>query len=77
MRTRPPVDAVQRVVPESQSATPTCHIELIHDGNLRGEWDSDRLTQVTSNLLGNSIQHGAMDQPIRVELDGKQPARVS
>ena len=28
-------------------------------GDLRGEWDTDRLTQVVSNLVGNAIQHGS------------------
>jgi serine/threonine protein kinase len=27
-------------------------------GDLRGEWDADRLEQVVSNLVGNAIQHG-------------------
>ena len=27
-------------------------------GDLRGEWDADRLAQVVSNLVGNAIQHG-------------------
>jgi signal transduction histidine kinase len=27
-------------------------------GDLRGEWDPDRLIQVVSNLVGNAIQHG-------------------
>jgi signal transduction histidine kinase len=27
-------------------------------GDLRGEWDTDRLSQVVSNLVGNAIQHG-------------------
>jgi signal transduction histidine kinase len=27
-------------------------------GDLRGEWDVDRLTQVVSNLVANAIQHG-------------------
>ena len=27
-------------------------------GDLRGEWDTDRMAQVLSNLVGNAIQHG-------------------
>ena len=27
-------------------------------GDLRGEWDADRLVQVVSDLVGNAIQHG-------------------
>ena len=27
-------------------------------GDLRGEWDADRLEQVVSNLVGNAIQYG-------------------
>lgn len=27
-------------------------------GDLLGEWDSDRLAQLVSNLVGNAIQHG-------------------
>jgi signal transduction histidine kinase len=28
-------------------------------GDLRGEWDADRLAQVVSNLIGNAIEHAA------------------
>ena len=28
-------------------------------GDLRGQWDADRLAQVVSNLVGNAIQHGS------------------
>src|SRR5438270_2620707 len=34
-------------------------IALHATGDLRGEWDTDRLAQVVSNLLGNALQHGA------------------
>lgn len=33
-------------------------VQLQADGDLRGEWDPDRLAQVVSNLVGNAIQHG-------------------
>jgi len=34
-------------------------VRLQAGGDLRGEWDPDRLTQVVSNLVGNAIQHGS------------------
>jgi signal transduction histidine kinase len=33
-------------------------VQLQAEGDLRGEWDPDRLAQVVSNLVGNAIQHG-------------------
>jgi signal transduction histidine kinase len=33
-------------------------LQLQVSGDLRGEWDADRLGQVVSNLVGNAIQHG-------------------
>lgn len=35
-------------------------------GDLRGEWDGDRIAQVVSNLLANAIQHCAPGQPITI-----------
>jgi signal transduction histidine kinase len=37
-------------------------------GDLRGEWDADRLAQVVSNLVGNAIQHGG-GTPITLTAD--------
>jgi signal transduction histidine kinase len=45
-------------------------------GDTQGRWDSERLAQVVSNILGNALKHGAADAPIRVRLDGSQPAEV-
>lgn len=33
-------------------------VRLDCSGDLRGEWDTDRMAQVLSNLVGNAIQHG-------------------
>ena len=46
------------VLLEVQAAHPTAIVRFESDGDLMGEWDSDRLVQVLSNLLGNAIQHG-------------------
>jgi signal transduction histidine kinase len=46
------------VVDEIQSANPAVVIGLAAGGDLRGEWDGERLSQVISNLVTNAIQHG-------------------
>jgi signal transduction histidine kinase len=33
-------------------------VQLHASGDLRGEWDTDRLAQVVSNLVGNAVKHG-------------------
>ena len=33
-----------------------------------GLWDTDRLAQVVSNLVGNALEHGAPDRPVTVRL---------
>jgi signal transduction histidine kinase len=48
----------QEVVREIQSAHPAAIVRFESTGDLSGDWDSDRLAQVLSNLLGNAIQHG-------------------
>jgi len=46
-------------------------IELVASGDLRGEWDGDRISQVVSNLVRNAIDHGARDKPITVTVRGR------
>jgi signal transduction histidine kinase len=43
---------------EIQVSQPDTVVRLEHGGDLRGEWDPDRLAQVISNLVVNAIQHG-------------------
>jgi signal transduction histidine kinase len=43
---------------EIRAGQPDALVRLDVRGDLRGEWDADRLEQVVSNLLGNAIQHG-------------------
>ena len=67
---------VDRVVREHQVAFPKRHIDLRRAGDLVGDYDADRFAQVTSNLIGNALQHGKPDEPIEVTLDGTSPAQV-
>ncbi len=53
------------------------HATLERVGDLVGYWDTDRLSQVLSNLLGNAIQHGTPEQPITVKIDGSQPNELT
>ncbi len=57
-------------VQELEATAPTSPIEVSAHGDLHGEWDSDRLAQVLSNLLSNALQHGEHGQPVEVFVDG-------
>jgi signal transduction histidine kinase len=43
---------------EIRAGDPEAVLRLQMSGDLRGEWDADRLEQVVSNLVGNAIQYG-------------------
>ncbi len=44
---------------EIRAAQPDAVLQLHVSGDLRGEWDADRLEQVVSNLVGNATEHGS------------------
>jgi signal transduction histidine kinase len=58
----------RQIVAELADAHPGRRIELELSRDLHGVWDSDRLAQVISNLVGNACQHGTPDGSVRVEL---------
>jgi PAS domain S-box-containing protein len=73
---RRPVDLlvlVSSAMEELEAAQPGVRFQLVQRGGTAGEWDSDRLAQVLSNLLGNAMQHGDADTPITVTIDGSAP----
>jgi two-component system, OmpR family, sensor histidine kinase VicK len=43
-------------------------ISVTCDGNTTGLWDSHRLTQALSNLVGNAVKHGDPGKPIEVRV---------
>jgi len=56
---------------EFRTAHPKRDIQLRTDGDLNGQWDTDRVRQAISNLLGNAIQHGSADFPVTLSLRGE------
>ncbi len=56
---------------EFSSAHPQRHILLQSEGDLRGHWDTDRLRQGVSNLLGNAIQHSPEEAPVELRVRGE------
>ncbi|HYX39559.1 MAG TPA: sensor histidine kinase [Oligoflexus sp.] len=56
----------QQIVKELQSAYPHHQLEFKSIGDLHGEWDSDRLAQVISNLAANALQHGSTVRPVSI-----------
>ncbi|WP_397571580.1 sensor histidine kinase [Schlesneria sp. T3-172] len=61
-------DLCQEVVNEFRATHPNRQIFFKPEGELRGNWDIDRLRQVVSNLLGNAIQHSPDDADVVLEL---------
>jgi len=63
-------------VGELEQGHPDRRVRIEEQGELRGLWDADRLSQVLSNLIGNAIQHGEPSGDVLVELDGTDPETV-
>jgi two-component system, OmpR family, sensor kinase len=59
--------ACRHAIDELRILAPEEKIELEVRGDGRGVWDSDRVAEVVSNLVGNAIQHG--HGPVQVKVD--------
>jgi signal transduction histidine kinase len=55
---------------EVRAGQPEADLRFDAAGDLRGQWDADRLAQVVSNLLGNAIQHGGRS-PVTLTVEDK------
>jgi signal transduction histidine kinase len=65
----------KQIAEEIQAAHPDRAISFEVTGNLKGEWDSVRIAQLFSNLIGNAVQHGFKETPITVTVTG-QPDEI-
>lgn len=61
---------VEQAVNEAKAAHPDRSITVEATGDLEGDWDSMRMAQVLSNLIGNAIQHGRKTSAISVIAKG-------
>ncbi len=66
----------QEAIDEQQAAAPDRRIGIEASGDLAGQWDGARLTQLGFNLIGNAIQHGDAAAGVDCTLDGTQPGTV-
>jgi signal transduction histidine kinase len=57
-------------IAEIGAAHPQVSVELSVEGACVGNWDADRLAQVSSNLIENAIEHSLAGAPVTVSLRG-------
>ena len=71
---RVPMDiepVVRDVAAEARASNPGREIRAEFVGDLRGEWDRDRLFQALANLVGNAVQHGSAGTPVHIAAHGE------
>lgn len=61
---------------ELQQAYPGRALDVLVEGDGRGEWDPERLAQVVANLAGNAIVHGGARARVVARVDGSDGAAV-
>jgi len=54
-------------VKELRALHPSHEVRYEASAELWGLWDGGRIAQLTSNLIGNAIQHGAPDKPVTIK----------
>lgn len=68
--------AVHDVVDEIAAAHPQRIIRIDARGQLQGEWDCARISQVVANLIGNALEHGTEGTAVTVEVGGDDDDEV-
>lgn len=61
----------RQALEDVQSAFPDRELRVEHDGDTRGEWDVDRLTQVIVNLTTNALTYSPADSVVKVRSWGE------
>ena len=71
---RAPMDlgtTAAQAISEMEASNPSTRFRLETTGNLLGEWDAARVSQLLVNLLGNAVHHGSRGGPILVVVQGR------
>jgi PAS domain S-box-containing protein len=64
----------EQVLQELELAQPGCRLLRERAGEALGEWDSDRVAQLLTNLVNNALAHGQPDTPVTVGIAGEPDA---
>ncbi|HYH96615.1 sensor histidine kinase [Hyalangium sp.] len=65
-----------QVVEEARVAHVERDLQVSQRGSGRGQWDSDRMAQVISNLVTNALKYSPENTPVRVESVGEAERMV-
>ena len=63
---------IHDVVSEVAASYPRSTLQVETGGDLRGQWDSARLTQALTNLVANAVHHGSDKSPVKVAARGER-----
>lgn len=58
----------EAVVEEARAYHPERQIDFVSEASVVGYFDTARMEQVVSNLIGNAVQYGEVDAPVTVTL---------
>ncbi|AKJ29850.1 hybrid sensor histidine kinase/response regulator [Caldimonas brevitalea] len=64
-------DVCEQICAEFEDPARPTRVELTVHGETRGSFDTDRMAQVLSNLIGNALEHGDSAGAVQVVLDGR------
>ena len=67
---------IREAVDEMAAVHADAVLQFTPTGNLKGQWDGPRISQVVTNLLGNAVQHGKSGTRISVTAEGEAAAIV-